>query len=57
MEKVSKLVDLVEQLREFEEVIKPGMRYKDSKGIRELCQEIKSVAQDLRVEVNEFRKQ
>lgn len=56
MEQITKLVELVEQLQEVKEVVGEGMSYKDSKEIRKVCQEIKNVAQGIRVEVNELRK-
>mgnify|MGYP003145517508 CR=1 FL=1 len=57
MEKIQKLLELITLLQDFEEKIEPGMKYAHARDIRKLCQEIKSISQDLRLEVNTLRKQ
>lgn len=46
-----------ELLQEFNDDVKPGITYRNANQIRKILQALKVEAQQLRVKVNEFRKQ
>lgn len=56
MDKIQQMIAITNNLMEVRGEIKAGMKYKVAKEIREQCQTLKTLAQELRTEVNDLRK-